>query len=227
MSLKIEVSRLAKFCNMSTETIIRFIEADYIKVLEKRDNQIFVNANEACALFGANPEKLQSELKIENQNVDEETLKEKSITSNEEEVKEEIQSKKEVEIEKPKNAIIETKEINNETSTESSESALFKKLTELQEELLKKQDLEIEDLKKQRSWLQNRVEILEQKLDREQLLLLSQTQIVNQLIKKRKISSPIQKALAWFGVPTKEEVAETQNTDNVVEMKKNSDKDAA
>lgn len=248
MSSKIEVTKLAKFCNMSTETIMRFVEADYIKVLEKNDNQIFVNANQACALFGVNPEKLQSDLKVDN-NYNNEEVKNKTesedASSNKNLNKEDHNQEKHeinnnlkkeytINVEKNEKETDEKAEVENKTAetkekieADSKESNLFKKITELQEELLKKQDLEIEDLRKQRKWLQTRVEVLEQKLDREQLLLLSQTQVVNQLIKKKKMISPFQKALAWFGVPTKDDSSQLDDDDNVVEMKKNKKKDAA
>ena len=70
---------------------------------------------------------------------------------------------------------------------------LFERLLDLREQ-------ELADLRRERDWLRNRVEKLEEKGDRDQLLLLSETQALHRLItqydQKR---SPVRAALTWLG----------------------------
>lgn len=211
----IEISKIAKFCNMSRETILRFIEADYIKVLKREAGEIYVNANEACTLFGVNPKKLLDENQESTEKI---KVKEANLNIVKKEIFEEEKILPKAKTEK---VIVEINPSKSEDkdSENSETNTLFKRLNELQEQLLKKQDVEIEDLKSQRKWLQTRIEVLEQKLDREQLLLLSQTQVVNQLIKRdNNKPSPLKKALSWFGIEKQED-----SKDNVVEMKSKKD----
>lgn len=72
-------------------------------------------------------------------------------------------------------------------------------LADLQERMLDLKDAEIQDLKKQRDWLQLRVEKLEDKSDRDQLLLLTETQTIRTLLAVNQRRSPMRLALEWLG----------------------------
>lgn len=77
----------------------------------------------------------------------------------------------------------------------------LKSIVDLQEKLLDARDAEIADLHKQRDWLQARVERQEEKSDRDQLLLLSETQLLRQtLLHQQKRSSVFKGALEWLGL---------------------------
>lgn len=73
-------------------------------------------------------------------------------------------------------------------------------LIRLQEDLLDAREKELHDLKRQRDWLQRRVEKLEEKSERDQMLLLSEKQMTRQLLgQAEKRVSPLRAALDWFG----------------------------
>lgn len=83
------------------------------------------------------------------------------------------------------------------------EYELFKlrQIAQMQEKLLDIKDREIKDLKDQRDWLKERVQKFEEKSDRDQILLLSETQTIRKLMliqESRK--SPLQMALEWLGI---------------------------
>lgn len=90
-------------------------------------------------------------------------------------------------------------EVRNENS--SDEISRLKNLLSLQERILDAKDDEIADLKNQRAWLRERIEKLEEKSDRDQILLLSETQTIRSLIAYQEArKSPIRQFLEWSGL---------------------------
>ncbi len=87
-----------------------------------------------------------------------------------------------------------------EQSSASNETARLTAVTSMLEKLLDIREAEIKDLKEQRDWLRSRVEKLEEKGDRDQLLLLSETQVIRKLIANNERRSPFRAALEWLGV---------------------------
>jgi hypothetical protein len=70
----------------------------------------------------------------------------------------------------------------------------------LQEKLLDLREEEVRGLKGERDWLRSRIEKLEEKNERDQLLLLAETQTVRQLINlQQRKRSGVQLALEWLG----------------------------
>ncbi|MCB0333795.1 MAG: hypothetical protein KDD55_09875 [Bdellovibrionales bacterium] len=95
----------------------------------------------------------------------------------------------------------------------------LERVVEMQEKILDMRESEIESLKKERDWLRSRIERLEEKGDRDQLLLLSETQVIRQLVTAQKrSSSPIRAALEWFGLV--EPQKDTPMTGQAIEMKR-------
>lgn len=81
------------------------------------------------------------------------------------------------------------------------EISRLKNLISMQERMLDSKDDEIADLRNQRAWLRERVEKLEEKSDRDQILLLSETQTIRQLIAVQESRKTIvQQVLEWIGV---------------------------
>ncbi len=83
----------------------------------------------------------------------------------------------------------------------------LKNIIKVQETLLDARDTEVKDLKDERSWLRTRIERLEEKGERDQILLLSETQTIRKLVsigEQRK--SPVKNFLSWVGLlpPEKE-----------------------
>jgi hypothetical protein len=71
----------------------------------------------------------------------------------------------------------------------------------LQEKLLDIREEEIKSIKGERDWLRSRIEKLEEKNERDQLLLLAETQTVRQLINlQQRKRSTVQLALEWLGL---------------------------
>lgn len=97
----------------------------------------------------------------------------------------------------------------NETATEEQidtsmyalEVVKLRNVITLQEKLLDTKDAEIADLKGQRDWLRARIEKLEEKSDRDQILLLSETQTIRKLISiQEQKRSPMNRLLDWLGI---------------------------
>jgi len=79
----------------------------------------------------------------------------------------------------------------------------LKSALDLQEKLLDLRESEIDSLKSERDWLRIRIERLEEKGDRDQLLLLSETQVLRQLLTQREHDrrrTPLRAALEWIGL---------------------------
>jgi len=83
----------------------------------------------------------------------------------------------------------------------------LKNLVALQERILDMKESEIQDLRSQRDWLKTRVEKLEEKGDRDQVLLLSETQALRQLIGlQQRRHSAIRSLLEWLGLGNSETI---------------------
>lgn len=98
----------------------------------------------------------------------------------------------------------ESYQVNQATAAEIAalqiEVTRLSNINTLQEKVLDLREAEIADLKKQREWLEERVLRLEEKSDRDQLLLLSETQLVRQLIEVQRRRTPLRAALEWVGL---------------------------
>ncbi len=93
-----------------------------------------------------------------------------------------------------------------DTSHLDAEIQRLKNLAALQERILDMKDAELQDLRSQRDWLRTRVEKLEEKGDRDQVLLLSETQAIRQLISiQQRPRSTVRTLLEWFGLGNSEE----------------------
>lgn len=92
-----------------------------------------------------------------------------------------------------------------DSSKHDEEITRLKNLVSLQERILDMKDSEIKDLRSQRDWLKTRVEKLEEKGDRDQVLLLSETQALRQLIGiQQKRTSTLRSLLDWLGLGSSE-----------------------
>jgi hypothetical protein len=77
----------------------------------------------------------------------------------------------------------------------------------MQERILDAKDDEIADLRSQRTWLRERIEKLEEKSDRDQILLLSETQTIRKLISYQESrKTVVQLFLEWIGVSQSKEL---------------------
>jgi hypothetical protein len=109
---------------------------------------------------------------------------------------------------------------NNEELT-SREVFKLKNVITLQERLLDAREAEIRELKEERSWLRSRIDRLDEKSDRDQLLLLSETQVIKKLVAQQnttKNRSPVRAALEWLGVASSSNQDVHANTQNMIEL---------
>ena len=89
-------------------------------------------------------------------------------------------------------------------------------LVNLQERILDMKDSELQDLRSQRDWLRTRVEKLEEKGDRDQVLLLSETQAIRQLIGlQNRPRSTMRSVLDWFGLGSSESTRQLASNEDL------------
>ena len=89
----------------------------------------------------------------------------------------------------------------------SGEIGRLKNLISLQEKILDMKDVEIADLRSQRDWLRSRIERLEEKSERDQILLLSETQTIRKLVSYHESRrTPLQNILEWLGIAKQPEL---------------------
>ena len=95
---------------------------------------------------------------------------------------------------------------------EDRELDRLRQLNKLQERLLDVRAQQHEEQRRERDWLKARIEKLEEKNERDQLLLLSETQMIRKLITTHEERrTPLQLALEWLGftAPAKPKPAAT------------------
>jgi hypothetical protein len=101
----------------------------------------------------------------------------------------------------------------SEASNQNNEA--FKKVLQLQEDLLSQRESRIAELLKERDWLRSRLEKMEDKSDRDQMLLMVESQKVRTLIDK---ASPkpgiIRLALDWLGNSNSTQAGSESNSEN-------------
>jgi hypothetical protein len=87
------------------------------------------------------------------------------------------------------------------TKAYSDEIARLTNLLAMQERILDSKDDEIADLRSQRAWLRERIEKLEEKGERDQILLLSETQTIRSLLAYQESrKSTLRQFLEWTGL---------------------------
>ena len=101
-----------------------------------------------------------------------------------------------------------------------SENRKLRTVVDLQEKILTIRENEIRDLKEQRDWLKSRLERLEEKADRDQLLLLSETQTIRRLISLQEPKkSTFRLALDWLGVTSTNQGNANQEGSSTIEVR--------
>ncbi len=86
-----------------------------------------------------------------------------------------------------------------EMSLKDAEKSKFENIILLLEKMLDIRESEIDSLKRQQKWLEERVEKMEERSKREQLLLLAESETVRKLVIFQK-RSPVRAALEWLGL---------------------------
>ena len=184
----------SKLAGVSPTTLARFVEAGYLRVLSDAPGLNNYSKSEICKLFAVddcsvpNTEPVtQSSLRVSKEIVDSE---EKTYDADEV-------------IERENEPLHWAEAVESEASAEKTEKEVtrLRNITEVQDKILEIREREIEDLRKERDWLRTRIERLEEKSERDQLLLLAETQTIRKLVNltHQKKPSNLRLALEWFG----------------------------
>lgn len=183
---------------LSEGTLRSFVESGYLKVELSADGSRCYSRAELASVFG-----IGVEAHNEDRPVDEVVRQAADTTV--------------IEVDEPRSErIVEAEEVEDSSSArvkfdrpieaelhdlegDKSESGRLTRIVELQDKLLELKDREIEDLKEQREWLRERVERLEEKSHRDQILMLSESQAIRELmIKEREKKSAVRSFIDWF-----------------------------
>jgi len=212
----ISETEAATMAGVSINTLMRFAEAGYLQIENDQTGQRLFSKSEIRDLFGVMGGDFYDKLADDIKAVSEDS--QKIATA---EVLESMDSDVGAPEPQPENPKTIDLDLNAARQTEPpsfgapaqiesqdlislrSEVSRLKNLMHIQEKILDLKDAEIHNLREERAWLRTRVEKLEQKADRDQLLLLSETQTVRRLITlQENRKSGFRSALEWFGLIT-------------------------
>ena len=88
-----------------------------------------------------------------------------------------------------------------QSTVDSIELLKLRTVVDLQEKILALKEQEISSLRSERDWLRTRIEKLEDKQDRDQLILLTETQMIRKLVARNEPKpSGLRLALEWLGL---------------------------
>ena len=212
-------SEAANFAGVSSNTLGRFAEAGYLKVETDNDGLRFYSITELEDLFGlkAAPRSAQSQAIVTDTAPNNESAGDSYYSSHEEstapvEDSGERMYHAEVLMAEDTEAKSSDTEIADNFSPASKplnagdeiELTKLRSIVKLQEKILDMKDSELKSLRKECDWLRTRIERYEEKNDRDQLLLLAETQMIRRFVvlQTQKKPSPLRLALEWVGLAT-------------------------
>lgn len=216
---EIEASELA---GVSSTTLARFVEAGYLKVETNSEGSRTYSRNELSEIFGitARPANPSQNIPAQSENIvplTEESIDNLVKQAEPQSLSSQIDVISEEPIEPldiPEPVTIVTQaapeiraEVIETAKPDNSEVIRLRSLVKMYERIIELREQENTELKKDRDWLRGRIERHEEKSDRDQLLLLSETQMIRKLvtINQEGKTSVFRAALEWFGlVPPKE-----------------------
>ncbi len=218
----------ATFSGVSVQTLSRFAEAGYLTVETSSEGERSYSRDDITSVFGISegslarkveeshdaPEVVSSQSSViqfpskkEDADIIQKPAPVEQVESEsfEEGLEEPVQGQ---DIQAEKNAT-------GDTPVLDGELARMQNIIDIQEKILDMRDEQLKEVRKERDWLRERVERLEQKAERDQLLLLAETQTLRQLITHEK-RSPVRATLEWLGFvePQKEPVARSNSIDH-------------
>lgn len=94
---------------------------------------------------------------------------------------------------------VKINDLERDLELKDAEKNKFENVITLLEKMLDIRESEIDSLKRQQKWLEERVEKMEERSQREQLLLLAESETVRKLVIFQK-RSPVRAALEWLGL---------------------------
>lgn len=199
-----EATRLT---GMSLSTLQRFAEAGYLQIEHDSDGLTLFSQEELAKIFGirgnlAQRQEKQAAPAAARPN----TERPNTTVQQESPAKTGLASQIEVLNENEPELAAQSATAEAQTAPSAPSAALLeevqrlRQLVQLQERILDLKEQEVKDLREQRNWLQTRVEKLEDKSDRDQVLILTESQTIKTLVSlQNQQKSSVRKALEWFG----------------------------
>jgi len=173
---------------VSARTLQRFAEAGYLRVVIQPDASRHYSLSEINDIFGHSRGAAPVNEDVSNEAP--QVVEDRTITETIEPA-----------IDLPLNES-PARPLESETKivTTEPEISALRTIIKTQTDMLDAKDAEIADLRSQRDWLRARVERLEEKSERDQILLLSETQTIRRLITlQEQRKSTFRQVLDWFG----------------------------
>ena len=224
-----------KEAGVSARTLQRFSEAGYLTVQVTRDGERRYSRSQLLEIFGSfqeGPTSLSTPADSLSEEPSEEGPSDGPTSRDATTSTYYSQSEPTPMVERVARASPEVGDATNSSPSSplNEEVERLRNLVTLQERILDMKDSEIQDLRSQRDWLRTRVEKLEEKGDRDQVLLLSETQAIRQLIGlQQKRPSAIRNLLEWLGLgssetipalPSNQDIATASGSQNTIVVNK-------
>jgi hypothetical protein len=209
----------AKLAGVSARTLHRFCESGYLTVTKEADGSRRYLLQQVCEIFGMHgaPESIDTT----SENTPEGLKESLTATTESAGTSQQVSLLGEGLSAEVPNVEARAQQDGAHTHSEKQIGLLeleiqrLKHLLSIQERILDAKDDEIADLRNQRTWLRERVEKFEEKSDRDQILLLSETQTIRSLLAYQESrKSTFRQLLEWVGLAQNSQLpALTQSTD--------------
>ncbi|MBX7138950.1 MAG: hypothetical protein K1X83_13325 [Oligoflexia bacterium] len=189
----------AALAGVSAKTLTRFAEAGYLQVEGETEENRRYSLHEIKDTFGVMDQTFYDKLSVDLKAFSGSTLTATNLTHKIE--KSDYSASAEQDEDHSPIAVASSSAAEaRRVEQVSQEVKQLRTVIALQEKLLDARDGQLEDLKHERDWLKTRIEKLEQKAERDQLLLLSESQTVRKLVALQgQKKSAMRSALEWFG----------------------------
>jgi DNA-binding transcriptional MerR regulator len=161
----------AKFASVSVETITQYIEFGLIKPVSKNSQGLLFDRDDLAQTFHI----------FQNANLDPSTIKETNTNLNE----------------APKSTLLEKIEVSSDKAEQVDNLPAIRDVELIQ--LNRQLRDQLRSLSQERDWLKERLEKLEERSEREQMLLISTSQTIRELMQNKKPGYPgFLSFLNWF-----------------------------
>jgi len=219
-----------KEAGVSARTLQRFSEAGYLTVQVKGDGERLYSRSQLLEIFGSFQEGITSPSTPTETDSEAQVDEASSCGTSDSTYYSPAEPTPMVERVAPASPELGDSTASSIPSPLNEEMQRLRNLVTLQERILDMKESEIQDLRSQRDWLRTRVEKLEEKGDRDQVLLLSETQAIRQLIGlQQKRPSAIRSLLEWLGLgssetmpalPSNQDIATTSGAQSTIVVNK-------
>jgi len=200
----ISQSQAAILCGVSPATLDCFIETGYLRVERQDVGGRLLSRKELSRVFGIalraepQPEPPQAERRSAIRKLGSHTIEVTQEATSDEPLDYHHSDVELPAVEKLEKSIEGGGKYSPPITLEQELSKL-KTIVEVQEQALQHRDEQIHDLRRERDWLKERVERMEQAAQRDQLLLLAEKESVRRLISYQQ-RSPLRATLQWLGL---------------------------